>query len=75
MKLKLYPAVNFRLDGCSFSKEGAEFLFQLITKFYEKKSLIVTSNLEFSQWNRIFTDSILTAPLVGRLIHLCGREL
>ncbi|WP_391203222.1 IS21-like element helper ATPase IstB [Psychrobacillus sp. L4] len=52
-----------------FSKEGAEFLFQLITEFYEKKSLIVTSNLEFSQWNRIFTDSRLTAALVDRLIH------
>jgi len=44
-------------------------LFQLITEFYEKKSLIVTSNLEFSQWNRIFIDSRLTAALVVRLIH------
>ncbi|MED4850463.1 ATP-binding protein, partial [Caldifermentibacillus hisashii] len=30
---------------------------------------IITSNLEFSQWNRIFTDSRLTAALVDRLIH------
>nr|WP_036654661.1 IS21-like element helper ATPase IstB [Paenisporosarcina sp. TG-14] len=52
-----------------FSKESAEILFQLITEFYEKKSLIVTSNLEFSQWNRIFIDSRLTAALVDRLIH------
>lgn len=52
-----------------FSKEGAEFLFQLITDFYEQKSLIVTSNLEFSQWNRIFSDGRLTAALVDRLIH------
>jgi len=52
-----------------FSKEGAELLFQLITEFYEKKSLIVTSNLEFSQWNRIFVDGRLTAALVDRLIH------
>lgn len=52
-----------------FSKEEAEILFQLITEFYEKKSLIVTSNLEFSQWNRIFIDSRLTAALVDRLIH------
>ncbi|WP_422123941.1 ATP-binding protein [Planococcus sp. X10-3] len=52
-----------------FSKEGAEVLFQLITEFYEKKSLIVTSNLEFSQWNRIFVDSRLTAALMDRLIH------
>lgn len=52
-----------------FSKEGSELLFQLIADWYEQKSLIITSNLEFSQWNRIFTDSRLTAALVDRLIH------
>jgi DNA replication protein DnaC len=52
-----------------FSKEGAELLFQLISECYEQKSLILTSNLEFSQWNRIFADSRLTAALVDRLIH------
>ncbi|RWR04027.1 IS21-like element helper ATPase IstB [Siminovitchia fortis] len=52
-----------------FSKEGAELLFQLITEWYEQKSLIITSNLEFSQWNRIFVDSRLTAALVDRVIH------
>lgn len=52
-----------------FSKEGSELLFQLISEWYEQKSLIITSNLEFSQWNRIFIDSRLTAALVDRLIH------
>lgn len=52
-----------------FGKEGAELLFQLITDWYEQKSLIITSNLEFSQWNRIFTDPRLTAALVDRIIH------
>ncbi len=52
-----------------FSKEGAELLFQLISDWYEQKSMIITSNLEFSQWNRIFTDSRLTAALVDRVIH------
>lgn len=52
-----------------FSKEGAELLFQLITDWYEQKSIIITSNLEFSQWNRIFVDSRLTAALVDRVIH------
>ncbi|MFB5663981.1 IS21-like element helper ATPase IstB [Alteribacillus sp. HJP-4] len=51
------------------SKEGAELLFQLITDWYEQKSIIITSNLEFSQWNRIFVDSRLTAALVDRVIH------
>lgn len=52
-----------------FSKEGAELLFQLISDWYEQKSLVITSNLEFSQWNRVFSDSRLTAALVDRVIH------
>lgn len=52
-----------------FSKDGAELLFQLISEWYEQRSLIITSNLEFSQWNRIFIDSRLTAALVDRVIH------
>lgn len=52
-----------------FSKEGAELLFQLISYWYERSSLVITSNLEFSQWNRIFADARLTAALVDRVIH------
>jgi DNA replication protein DnaC len=52
-----------------FSKEAAELLFHVIAECYEKKSIIVTSNLEFSQWNRIFYDPRLTAALVDRLVH------
>ncbi|HLR71683.1 MAG TPA: IS21-like element helper ATPase IstB [Pseudogracilibacillus sp.] len=52
-----------------FSKDGAELLFQLISDWYERKSLIITSNLEFSQWNKIFVDARLTAALVDRVIH------
>lgn len=52
-----------------FNTEGAELFFQLISAWYEQKSLIITSNLEFSQWNRVFGDSRLTAALVDRVIH------
>jgi len=52
-----------------FSKDGAELLFQLISDWYEQKSLVITSNLEFSQWNKIFVDPRLTAALVDRVIH------
>lgn len=52
-----------------FGTEGAELFFQLVSDWYEQKSLIITSNLEFSQWNRIFGDSRLTAALVDRVIH------
>lgn len=52
-----------------FSREGAELLFQLISDWYEQKSLVITSNLEFSQWNKVFLDARLTAALVDRVIH------
>lgn len=52
-----------------FSKDGAELLFHLISDWYEQKSIIITSNLEFSQWNKVFLDARLTAALVDRIIH------
>lgn len=50
-------------------KEAAELLFQVISDCYERRSLIITSNLEFSQWNTVFGDDRLTAALIDRLIH------
>lgn len=50
-------------------KDPAEPLFQVISDCYERKSLIITSNLEFFQWNTVFGDNRLTASLVDRLIH------
>jgi DNA replication protein DnaC len=50
-------------------KEAGELLFQVVSDCYEQKSLIITSNLEFSQWNTVFGDSKLTAALIDRLIH------
>jgi DNA replication protein DnaC len=52
-----------------FQKQGAELLFHIIADCYERKSVIVTSNLEFGQWNRIFGDNRLTSALVDRLVH------
>ena len=50
-------------------KDAAELLFQVVSDCYERRSLIITSNLEFSQWNTVFGDNRLTAALVDRLIH------
>lgn len=52
-----------------FNKTGSELLFQLISDWYETKSIIITSNLEFSSWNKVFIDPRLTSALVDRLIH------
>ena len=50
-------------------KEAADLMFQVISLCYEKCSLIITSNLEFSQWNSVFGDNRLTTALIDRLIH------
>lgn len=50
-------------------KDGAELLFQVVSDCYEQRSMIITSNLEFSQWNSVFGDNRLTAALIDRLIH------
>jgi len=52
-----------------FQKQGSELLFHIIADCYEHKSVIVTSNLEFGQWNRVFGDNRLTTALVDRLVH------
>jgi DNA replication protein DnaC len=50
-------------------KEAAELIFQVVSECYEQRSLIITSNLEFSQWNAVFGDNKLTAALIDRLVH------
>ncbi len=52
-----------------FEKEGAQLLFQVISDCYERKSLIITTNLEFSKWNGIFYDEKLTSAIIDRIIH------
>jgi DNA replication protein DnaC len=52
-----------------FHRDGSELLFQVISECYEKRSLIITTNLEFGHWNTIFGDTKLTSALIDRLIH------
>jgi DNA replication protein DnaC len=52
-----------------FKREETDVLFQLINQRYEKRSLLITSNLAFSQWKSIFQDEMATAALIDRLVH------
>lgn len=45
-------------------KQGAELLFQVISMCYETKSIIVTTNLQFGQWNHVFGDPIPTEAVI-----------
>ncbi len=49
--------------------EGAQLLFRIIADSYETRSLIITTNLEFSKWGAVFTDEQMTAAIIDRLAH------
>jgi len=51
------------------SREEMEVLFIFLSERYERKSVMITSNLLFSEWDKIFKDPMTTAAAIDRLVH------
>ena len=69
-KLDLFEVIL--LDDLGYvqqSPDEAEVLFTLLAEGYERRSVMVTSDLVFSQWDRIFRDQMATAAAIDRLVH------
>ncbi len=50
---------------------GAQLLFEIISECYERKSLIINTNIEFSRWVNVFYDEQMTSAIVDRILHHC----
>jgi DNA replication protein DnaC len=57
------------LGYVELSNQVTQLMFQIFSEMYEKGSILISSNLEFAEWSKIFHDERMTAAIIDRLIH------
>ena len=72
-KFRHYSAASLlgvdKIGYLSYDSRNADLLFQIVSRRYERKSLVLTTNLAFSQWPGIFPNATSATALIDRVIH------